>query len=403
MRSMSESRRRFQQPFRAVFRRHASLCAGSRVLMQLSLAVALIATGLMTTAATAQSRDGEVKVGQNIRESHVPYGEEVTWLAGPPPASNTWQDGVTNLIIVFSSNSGRWIPAIEDLVDVSEAYQGLPSVYRLQIAAISYEDKDEVRTFVGRYFPRSRIPVGQVKVDDSRNGSSQSDGTFKALAESIREPVGILVDGRGVVQWIGGVSDPKLPEVIPSVAIARFDAKLYQRTDELREAFKTNRKVRNWRLAETNALQIMAVEKKIFGLYAIELFKMRLVDQENPAAAYAWVDTVIQANADDPILLLIMATTIAGDTDIPDDKRNFKKAHELVDAAAEVLENTDPVSHSVRAFVAFHEGDIELAAREQRRAWRYAKPEVKEQLKPALDKYAAAVRRQRDGIGKSRR
>jgi len=258
----------------------------------------------------------------------------------------------------------------------------------LTIIGISDEDKSTVERYVRGKGDDMSYPIAV----DRRKATSRS---WMAAAGINGIPAAFVVDGSGIVQWIGNplADTDEFIKIVESVCSGRYDAKLSKQAEPYLRAAKNARRVKNWKLAHKHMDDVIELDQRVFAYTALDKYEMLLLEQKDADAAAGWADEMLVTWSDDPEFLADVAEYIATNPIIPAEQRDMDLALEFAETAARVGKSDHPRGYEVQALVHFHRGDVDKAMSLQRRAFFLAVPKEKDTYRRDLEKYQEAARR----------
>jgi hypothetical protein len=308
------------------------------------------------------------------------------WVNGGPVS---FESGKTYFVFFFEveGEMERLLPSV-----VLDAIKPLVALYDFEVVGITSSDASDAERFVRQLDDTYDMPIGidsrkrvrRAWVDASKAPTSNGGSLF-------------IVDGGGKVQYIGTGGGTVRETLFPQILSQRYDAGLFRRTEGLRQAKETAREVRNWRLFEQHHAELIELDKRVFALANIVKFETLVLDRNDRAAAYAFVEELAEQYADDPRFLLDLAVYIADSRKLTDAQRDLDAALALARLAGTTMRDDNPLPLSTEALVLLRKGDVDGAVRMQRRAFRVAPVAVKAQYRRTLDTYQDIRDQRRSG------
>ncbi len=336
----------------------------------------------LVPAETAEAQRRSLRVGDEAPPLDV---EE--WINGDPV---TFENGTTYFVIFFERprRDADGMMAVA----VLEFLKAFTAQYQFEVVGITKASASDVQRFTRELGPDLEVPIG---IDDRQK-------TWRAWVEAADAPTVdgstmFVVDAGGKIQYVGTGQESDREELFPLIMSQRFDAELMRRTEPLRRAKDTARQVGNWRLYEQHHAELLLLDPRVFALENIDKFESLVVDREDRAAAYAFVAELRETYATDPRFLLDLASYIADSPKLTEEQRDLDVAMALVEQAKEAMRPDDPRPLAMQAMVHLRKGELDMAVRMQRRAFRIAPTAVKPRYRRTLEAYQEIRDQRRDG------
>lgn len=312
-----------------------------------------------------------------------------TWVKGEETAIETGNVYVVEFWATWCGPCRRSIPHLTKLQKEFEE-DGLT------IIGISKEEIEKVRPFVRNSGNRMNYTVA---VD--RNGSTHRAWFDAAGLKGI--PAAFIVDRKGKIAYIGNPLQEDFESTLRRVMRGRFDPKLEKQVAPMIKAVRTQRKMKNWRVARLQYDAILEVDPVVFADVALTRFEMQLVDEMDPKGAYRYArnELIHGIFASDAEALRSLARKITTDPIIEDKDRDLDVALEAAEQALELMGRDNPKALSTVALVRFHRNEFEEAVALQKRAYFQASPRRKPGYKRILHAYQEAADREESVAGRS--
>lgn len=276
-------------------------------------------------------------------------------------------------------------PCKKSIPHLNELYQNLQSE-GLVIVGISNEAMPKIKRFVQQKGSNMSYPVAE-------DESAMQDWHKAAGRKGI--PSAFVVDASNTIMWIGNPLDPEFGKVVEAVAHGRYNPALERKAAPKIKAAERAAKLRNFDQAYMHMDEVIALDKQFFLPVAIDKYRMKLNQENDPEAAGAYADEMIVMYSGDKGSLRKICILLASDPDLS--SNDLPRARKAANALLQSSGRRDFQALSVSAAVAYHGNDIDRAVREQKAAWMYAPSHSKATLKTDLDKYLAAQRRANAG------
>jgi thiol-disulfide isomerase/thioredoxin len=344
--------------------------------MRLAKVAAMIV--MLAVAGTAQGQRQTLSVGDA-----APNLDIDRWVKGE---ETTLQTGSTYLVQFWATWSNPSRTVIPKLSEFQRKYRDKG----LTIIAISSEDLEVVEPWVN----------GQSSSIDFTVAVDRRNSTKRNWLDAAREndlPTAFLVDNQGKIAYIGKPTAEDFETILHKVVLGRYNPKLVREAAPIIASARSARKLRNWRVARTQYESVIKLDPGVFGDTAYELFKMILVDQNDPDEAYgnyARGKLLGEYYANDAEMLRLLAETIASDPEIPGDLRDLDLALDAAQKARQLNGSDDPPTLQTLALVHYHRGELQSAIDLQKRAYFLAKPKYKQEYRRVLTGYQEAGLRQ---------
>lgn len=337
-----------------------------RSLMVLALILSL------TTEANAQR--GKLEIGKSAPGLDIEkwYNAEAV----------TIESGEIIVILFFKAGSSNNPTVFAMLGDILSEFAS----DNVHVVAVSSESDQLVSQFARQWERNAKFPIAV----DRRNSS---DRAWMKAASVSEYPGVFIVDKKSRIQFIGSPFDDKFTEVLALVANDRYDALLMKNAARFMKPAENARRVRNYRQCFMHLDKVIALDKRIFANAILLKFEIKLLDQHDPEAAYAYASEMIEDRQDDPMLLKWLTEMIVLDPRIAKKDRNLDIAMQAAQASYENDKREYYTSYALLALVHFHREELREAIEWQKKAWRIARPKEKPNLWRDLMSYKDAARR----------
>lgn len=337
----------------------------------------LALSAALTSNASAQTK--KLAVGDP-----APGLDIESWVSG---TETTIQSGTAYVIMFFDPNSE---PARRGLGVINKYYKDFLDA-NVTVIAISWEEPDVVK----RYVRKAREPMDITIAADRREGTKRAWLDAAGVNEI---PTAFIVDRKGKLAWVGNPASEddvlRFVYVFVKVIDGRFDPILERQAEPGIQGAASARKVKNWRMANKQYDEVIALDDTVFASVALDKFEMLLVDMDDQKAAYEYAKVLVSEKfADDVGALQMLADKISADPKIDASKRNLDVALDAAEAARR-MSNDSPSTLATLAKVRAARGEIDQAIALQKQAYFTAVPKAKPQYKRQLEIYQKNAERQ---------
>lgn len=335
-------------------------------------AMALVACLAIVASASAQR--SQLRVGDN-----APGLDIQNWFNGE---ATTIESGKVYVVEFWATWCGPCKKSIPHLNELHNEYgpQGLT------IIGVSSDDKspDIVQRFVAQQGPAMSYLVG---VD--RDGNTKSAWMEAAKQNGI--PCAFVVDRNSKVVFIGHPLDEQFDRAVKMTLRGKYDPKKQAQAEPTLAAAERAARVKNYREAHRLFDEVIKTDPMFFSGVALRKFRMMLVEEKNPDAAWGYAMALVQMYSGDPETLREIAVDITTNPDY--ENPNLDIALAAAQAAVQARGTTDADVLATLALVQYHRKEIEEAIESQMQAWMVAAPGRKEAFRRTLDNYRTAAER----------
>lgn len=294
----------------------------------------------------------------------------------------TIESGEIYVVLFFKAGSANNPTVFKLLNDILTEYAG----DGVHVVAVSSESDQIVSQFASRMERTTEFPIAV----DRRNSS---DRAWMRAASVTEYPAVFLIDKKSRIQFIGSPLDGSFGPVLVLMVDDRFDAQLMRSSDRYMQAADNARRVRNYRQCFKHLDKLIEQDKRIFAPAILLKFEIKLLDQHDPEAAYAYAKEMIEDRQDDSTLLKWLAEMIVQDPRIAEKDRNLDIAMQAAQMSFEHSKQQYSAGYALLALVHFHRDELTEAIEWQKKAWRIARPRKKPDLWRDLMSYKEAARR----------
>lgn len=250
----------------------------------------------------------------------------------------------------------------------------------ITVIGVSAEEPSVVSAFVKkRGTGMSYTVVSNPKGDFSK--------AWKAIASKVGIPFTVVIGPTKRIAWFGSPFDPGFDRVVKLCSTGKYDLIKWGLAEPLLEGAEKSIASRDWAHAHRQLDKVLILDEWVFSDQMLRKYKMMLIDQEQPEQADAYLVEQISNYSNKPDVLADIAKMIVADPDLPE--RNLEIANQALAALAVVKGDQDPDVLEVVALVAYRQGDIDGAVKNQFQAWMLAEPDMKPEYKYVLDQYKA--------------
>ncbi|HMN95922.1 MAG TPA: TlpA disulfide reductase family protein [Phycisphaerales bacterium] len=337
-----------------------------------SILVGVIASLLVTAAATAQQPRldvGKAAPGLDVRK----------WFNGPPVKI---ESGKVYIIEFWATWCGPCKQSIPHLNSLAKRFASKGLV----VIGISDEPAETVDRFVQEWGDRMSYHVA----------ADRDKATSRAWMEAAGQkviPAAFIVDRNGRVVHIGNPLDPDFEMIVRLAVANRWDPKKYAAALPAIEAAERAARIRNWSEAYGHLDRVIATDPSLFVFIAQRRLEIVLAEEQNAAAAQAYVKALADLYATDPTAMIVIAEDLVSNPKYTDAKRLYPQALALAQAIKNVAAEGQPEVFATLALVQFHMGDLDAAIENQMQAWMLAVPEDKLEYRRTLDRYRNVAER----------
>lgn len=312
--------------------------------------------------------------GQKLKVGDPAPGLSISeWVKGDETAIK----GGTTYIVEFWAT---WCPpcrkSIPHLTELKSQYTD----DELRIIGVTTEESDVVKGFVKKQGRR----MGYTVVIDKK---SATDRAWMKAAGQNGIPTAFIVGPEGKVQYIGSPLSDEFDATVEMVMSGRYNKKLIDQARSHMKAIDRAREMKNWAQYDTLTKEVIDRDPRIFFELILDRVDVYMLEQHDPAKAYAYVSEVIETYPDDPELLSWIGERIATNPQIPDSMRDMDVALVAVQAARTNGRPNDPRFVASEAEIRFHRGEYDRAVELQEQAYFLSIPRRKELFRPKLEAY----------------
>jgi len=316
-----------------------------------------------------------------------------TWLRGAPIGD--FQKGQVYVIESWATWCKPCVESMPHLTQIQKEFGDKVKVVGVDIwessQALAGPFLQKMGDKVGYSIAQDLVPEGKT----SRDGRFASDWIVAAGKYSFGVPLAFVVNGDGVVAWIGHPNDLEKPlrEVVDgtwdlAAAKASYDASMVEalKTEKYKVAYYYASMDSRWDDAAANCDKVLEIDPTPNANYASNEFRTLYNDAKNPTKAMAFAKNVIESRftKNAPVLCAIVRSITATKPapNSPELDLAFKGAQEALSAAG----STDSESTSALAKVYLCKGDKAQALALQKKAVEYAKEQPdKDYMQQILD------------------
>ena len=327
-----------------------------------------VIVGLLAAPADAQ-RNKKIEVGSDAPPALFAGAKHIS---GAEPTS--FEEGKTYVVEFWAT----WCPpcrkSIPHLNDLSQ------SLRRKGVTIIGVSD--ESPEVVSKFVKKQGTGMSYTVIADPDGGYKKA---WMQAASAKGIPTAFIVGPTGRIAFIGHPMDPSFERVLHLCADGKYDPKLYDLAMPFIEGADKSVQVRDWQMAHRQLDKAIEIDPWVFSGLMQRKYKMMVNDQNDPEKANIYLAGQIMKFSDKPDVLADIARMTASDPEL--EQPNMDLAEAAVAALAMAKGDQNPEVLSVVALVAYKQGDIDGAVKNQFQAWMAASPDFKPDYKITLDRY----------------
>jgi thiol-disulfide isomerase/thioredoxin len=342
-----------------------------------------LVVGLFAAPLQAQ-RNKKIEVGSDAPPAVF---EGAKLISGAEPTS--FEEGKTYVIEFWATWCAPCRKSIPHLNELSKSLKRKG----VTVIGISDEKPDVVASFV-----RKKGDGMSYTVIADPDGKYKKAWMQAAGAKGI--PTAFIVGPTGRIVYIGHPMEDSFERILRLCSDGKYDPTLYDQAQPLLVGVEQSIKVRDWGMAHRQLDKAIEIDPWVFSHLMQRKYKLMLIEEGRVEDANVYLASQIDVYFDKPDVLADIALMTSSDPDLP--APNMELAHSAIVALTMAKGEKNPEVLAVVAIVAYKQGDLDGAVRNQFQAWMAADPDVKSDYKTTLDRYKSEQNAKRGGSRKQR-
>ena len=332
----------------------------------------------------------QLAVGVGQRAPKLEVGR---WIKAKP--ASLFDKG---MIYVIESWATWCVPCIQSIPHLTELQKKYND--RVKVIGIDVWEQDAARAdqFVAKQGARMNYAIAQDLVPAGRTfyeGKFAKTWIEGAGKYSIGIPLAYIVDGNGMIAWIGHPTelDRPLEQIVAGAwdlagAKAKYDAEMKEslKSESFKVAFYESERSQNWNGAIGACESLLRLDPYQYAEWAGRCFVAVYSEGKMPGLAMSFAKKAIQESyKSEPRVLAVLALSLARTGAAPNSPE-IALAQEAADAAYRLVKGKKAFAIAAVARVLFAKGEKENALELQRRALDQAVgSDEKEEMRTLLD------------------
>lgn len=342
-----------------------------------------VAAAAMTLAGATAMAQNDLSLGDKVPD----LGEDVTWIQKGPISE--FQEGEIYVLDFWATWCGPCVASIPHIDGIADKYED-EGVTVIGVAIWPSPNMTPTSQFVAEQGEDMSYPIAADV--DGRTAKKFMDAAGRNGIPTI-----MIVNRDRRLAWMGHPMDG-MDEALEEIMAGSYDIEAAverERTRAQREAEAQQIIARaqeaqakeDWDALLSAMDELIALDPQNWGHLALEKFNVMMMAMEQPEAAYAYAEKMIESDwSENPQTLNQFAWTIATDENIPE--RDMKIALKAAERANDLTDEKDASILDTLAAIHFEMGNVAKAVEIQERAVSAAASgNMKQQLETRLAKY----------------